>query len=146
MLARPQRQRWPEIGQGRQIRLCYLRGHCQDSESIGCETKIRLGVAHLPAGEPLGLDVGLRSCRQLEGGRLRGRETKGLYCEIVSPRREITEEAAADGDIADWRTIGERQPVPLRRRILGRLGRPTRAETTPEPSPMRSAGFATARR
>src|SRR5437763_3509159 len=90
-----------EIGQGGKIRLSHLRRHHQDTEGIGCETEIHLGIAELPAGYTLDLKVALRSSHQLDTRRLRGGEANRLYGKAVGPRREIAEEVGACRDFTD---------------------------------------------
>src|SRR5262249_46224148 len=81
--------------------------HIQDSESIGCETEIRLGIAKLPTGDPLDLKVALRTGCQLDGHRLRGWQAVSLYREVVAPRREIVKEIGTSRNIADGFAIRE---------------------------------------
>jgi hypothetical protein len=75
-----------------EICLCHLWRRRQDSEGIGREIEIRLGIAELPAGYPLDLKVALRARRQLDGRCLRSGEANGLYRKAVGSRREIAEE------------------------------------------------------
>src|SRR5262249_1929584 len=57
--------------------------------------------------EPLGMEIILRSCRQVEGGLLRGGQAVRLYRKAVSPRRKIAEEIAADRDFTERCAVRE---------------------------------------
>lgn len=119
-----------EIGHCRDVGPSHFRRHRKNAEGVRGERPTRLRIAHLPAGQPLDMEIGLRPCSDLDRFCLSGRQPAiRLDREPISPRckRQLLPDCGRSG--SRWRkSLGPR---------LGHCHLPgqTPVETIPERFP-----------